>query len=209
MKRGFLAISTLDRLDDLRRMIRSLQIHNSEPVCVMLAKDKIQAHEFKTICASLSPFDFTIMLDTDIYINGNLGYLFKLAEQGFIAMHHEGIYFFKEPVHNSGVIAFDKKPMMKICYEWNIEFRKKVIPTRKTYRGTYDQHILNTILYNNKGRMQFFSLPAEYNWILKHHTPAEELASWKQIKIFHFLHDQDPVHPINKLLYKSWNLYHK
>ena len=196
MKRGFIAIITPDRFDDLKKMNKSLRRFHQDPMCLMVARDRVEAHRFKTQCALFTPFDFTIMLDTDIYVNGDLSLLFQTAEQGQIGLIRERFH----KVLNSGVIAFEKKAMIPVCREWNIAYETRVREGNRDKYAVMDQDILRNVL----GFYKYVELPCEYNMTFHDIDPHKEGLEWKNIKIFHFLHAPDV--PREKYRsYKEWN----
>lgn len=184
MSRGFLVLTTLDRLDELRKMITSLKMYNDYPVVVAIAADAEEAHRIKTLCAVMTPFDYTVFLDTDMMINGNLDYLFEVAESGKIGIVRERKY----PVLNSGVLAFSRYMMMPVCELWNSLYETRIKSFCPFPWGVYEQDILGQILEMNPDTYPHVEMPVEYNMILKDITPEEEKLQWNKIKIFHFLH---------------------
>ncbi|GAG75311.1 unnamed protein product, partial [marine sediment metagenome] len=89
--KGFICIFTLDRIEELRRFLTSFKQHNSLPISILLARDAAEAHQFKTLCGFLTPYNFTAMLDIDILVNGNLNDFFAPAEDGKIGIVKEKI----------------------------------------------------------------------------------------------------------------------
>ena len=199
MEKGLIVVSTLDNFEELGRFLYSFKQHNSFPVHVIVAKDIVDAHRAKTRCAFHSPFKFTIMIDTDILINGDLSELFKTAEQGFIGIVREKLH----PVLNSGVVVFPTELMKEVCTLWNSRYEEKILnPKTKGKRSNlwyWDQDILNEIL----PQFPYKELPSIFNQILHDYTPEEELKIYDKIKVFHFLHHSN----IDRYRYKSYKNY--
>jgi len=199
LEKGLICISTLSHFEELRRFLHSFLSHNSFPVHVIIAHDIKDAHKQKTLCAFHSPFKHTIMMDTDILVNGDLGPLFETAEKGFIGIIREK----KTPVLNSGVIVFPTELMKKVCAIWTLKFDDKRIHSNQgklcPSGGVWDQDILNIIL----PQFPYKELSSEFNHILHDLSPEEENKIYDTIKVFHFLH-----HPnIDRNLYKSFRTY--
>ncbi|HUX79674.1 MAG TPA: hypothetical protein VMW10_08040 [Alphaproteobacteria bacterium] len=199
MEKGLICISTQNRFEELGRFLRSFLQHNSFPVHVIIARDIKDAHKQKTLCALHSPFKYTIMMDTDILVNGDLSPLFETAKQGFIGIVREK----KTPVLNSGVIVFPTELMKKVCTTWTFMFDQKRFQLKNGKavlpNGVWDQDILNDIL----PQFPYKELSSEFNHILHDLSPEEENKVYGTIKVFHFLH-----HPnIDRNLYKSFRTY--
>ena len=215
-ERGFYCVTTQDRIDQLFKFLKSFSRYNNYPVYVAFANDKLDAYRKKTQVGFLSPFKTTVLIDTDIYVNGELTHLFEIAESGSIGIYHETTF----NCFNSGVVAFPEAVLKDISPTWlplyeqkihnAIEKNKRLSKYRRSYRENpgfqeltfcaYDQDILNNII----GKYPISKLPREYNCILKEITPQYEAEHWKDIKIFHFLHGN----PDNRNLFKCFKLYH-
>lgn len=197
--KGFLFISTLDNFHELGRALFSLMQHNSFPVHVIIARDISDAFRLKTQMAFHSPFKYTIYMDTDILVNGNLDELFALAETVPVGIVREKVY----PLLNAGFIVFETDYMKKVCKLWNEKYEAKQIILSTVgkigYTDIWDQDILNEIL----PLFEFKELPSIYNQILHDYTPEEELKIYDSIKVFHFLHH----HGIDRMRYKSYQNY--
>jgi len=183
-RRGVLTVSTLDRSEDLRRMLTSLWKHNKIQVQVMMAKDWFGAHELKSRMGALSSFDATIFLDTDIYVRGDLTELFKIAEAGLI-----GIYRHMNLGHwNSGVICFNKDVGAKLSAEWHPRRTSMAagycgdLESRSYYRT--DQKSLNEII----DRFPIHELSGIYNYMIPERSLEDEARDWEKVKIHHFIH---------------------
>lgn len=197
MTKGFLCIFTLDRIDELRRFLKSYQKFNDLPISILLAKDTADAHRLKTLCAFYSPYDFTCMLDIDIMVNANLRGIFALVPDGKIGIVREkGM-----PVLNSGVLVFNTDSMKKLCEIWNKNYERKLIRGFSGKQGTWDQDLLIPLLFKNL----YIELPFTWNCIVKDRSPEEELKIYNQVKIFHFLHAPD----IDRTKYKSYQEFIK
>ena len=140
--RGFFASITLDRFDDLRRFTTSLRKYNSEPLIVMVAKDKEDAFRIKCNVAKYSPFDTTLMVDTDMLINGKLDYLFEEAEKGKIIIVPELTF----PVWNAGVVVIPKQYLKQITDYVLPLFERRVPIRRKQETGIWEQDFFNEII---------------------------------------------------------------
>ena len=199
MEKGFICISTLDNFHELGRFLYSFKQHNSFPIQVIIARDIKDAFRLKTQCAFLSPFKFSVMMDTDILVNGDLSGLFELPEKGFIGIVREKIF----PVLNSGVVAFPTELMKNLCEVWTAKFDQKQAQLRLQGKSrpddVWDQDILNKIISD----FPYKELPSEFNHILHDSTPEEELENYDKIKVFHFLHHQN----IDRNRYKSYQNY--
>jgi hypothetical protein len=198
-KYGVLTVTTLDRLEDLRRMVTSLWAHNKLQVQVMLAQDWLGAHELKSRMGSLTSFDNTVFLDTDIYINGDITPLLKIAKSGKL-----GIYRHRDGGHwNSGVMVFNKELGIRLSEAW-APHRKAVASQTtapkdvKSYYRT-DQKSLNEIISN----YPIHSLSAVWNYIIPERTLEDEVMDWGKVKIFHFLHKRC-FHRVASRSYKEW-----
>ena len=194
-RRGFFTVVTLDRFDELRRFLISLsKFHPDVPVCIYVAKDRLDAFRSKTQTAFLSPFDLTVLIDVDIYVNGKLDYLFDVAEQ-------EKIGIVKHPRSgdlNTGVVCFSKSIMQPFSKKWTKIFDER-LKDKSLFRLEYDQGIFNTLA----PEMPLRELSTDYNATFHDITPEEELERWDEIKIFHFLHSW----PEDKEKFKSYRLF--
>ena len=211
-ERGFYCVSTLDRVDHLNIFLKYLFQHNHYPVYIAFGDDKLDAYRKKAMIGLLSPFKTTVLIDTDIYVNGNLDYLFEIAEKGSIGIYRETTY----PCWNSGVVAFPESILKEISSRWlplynqriekNLEKNKRLNKYHKNKDiqeltfSAYDQDILNEII----GDYPIHPLPREYNCILKEIKPQFEVEHWNEIKIFHFLHGG----PDHRKDFKCFRLYH-
>ncbi len=195
---GFFTVITQDRIDDLRRFLVSLKRHNSQPVQVIVVNRPIECFRYKSLSALLSPFEYTITIDTDIYVNGSLEHLFSIARKGKIGIYHEKKY----PAYNCGVMAIPKGIGEKLCPEWNGLFERGLREPPKNdaerYYKQIDQGYFNEIAH----KYPIENLSQEYNYILKEHTPEEERKDFHKVKIFHFLHGKLDLRQY--LSYRTW-----
>lgn len=194
--RGFFVAITPDRMPDLARFIISLKNHNREPVQVMVVNTPMEVWKAKISAALLSRFDLTVALDTDIYVNGPLDYLFSVAERGKMGIYHERT----APVYNAGVIAYPQGIGSKLCPEWMFLHENATIgadPFSKDHYHT-DQPYLNEIIRKHP----IEEIPQEYNYILKEHTMEQEKADFQKVRIFHFLHGNLDLREY--LSYRTW-----
>jgi lipopolysaccharide biosynthesis glycosyltransferase len=199
--RGLWTVTTLDRLDDLRRMLTSLWKHNKVQVQVMMARDWLGAHELKARAGMLSAFDATVMMDTDIYVNGDISELFRIAESGKLAIYRH----LNQGHWNSGVVAFNRELGIRLSQEWTARrFQIAAGYTSdkeaKTYYRT-DQKSLNEII----DKYPVYSLPATYNYIIPERTLEAEAMDWDRVKVFHFLHKACR----HRTSSRSWKLYNE
>lgn len=196
-KRGFFIVVTLDRFDELRRFLVSLfKFHQDYPVCILIAKDKIDAFRIKTKAALLTPFPLTVFMDTDIYINGKLDYLFEVAAKYKIGVVRHP----RSKRLNSGVIAFPKCIMQKFSKKWTEKFDERV-ESEGLIEGEWDQTIFNELA----PEMPIQELSTDYNATFHDISPWTEKQRWKDIKVFHFLHSW----PTDKEKFKSYRLFMK
>jgi hypothetical protein len=186
MKNGFYMVATLDRFNELEKVLKSLKKYHEEPVCVMIANDRYQAHEFKTLCGFYSPFDNTIMMDIDMYVLQNFGEVFDIVKDGKIALYEEhewGIY-------NSGFVAFQKEIMEMVSLRWWELYVNKQLNKRHQWKGLWEQDILTNILKMRDcvklSKHQIFNLPKFYNYCIYKFTPNQELEDWDKIKVLHY-----------------------
>jgi hypothetical protein len=179
-ERGFYCVITRDRLDDLFKFLKYLLQYNNYPVYIAFADDMIDAYRKKTMIGFLSPFKSTVLIDTDIYVNGNLNYLFEIAEKGFIGIYRETTY----PCLNSGVVAFPENIIKDLSSKWFSLYNRMIEKSLRRYKKVvsfaYDQDILKEI------------------------NPQFEADHWNEIKIFHFLH----ADPTDRKQFKCFRLYH-
>jgi len=197
LNRGFICIFTLDKMEELRRFLKSYHKYNAHPISIILAKDIRDAHRIKTLCAFYTPFPLTALLDIDMLINGDLDELFDTALDGKIGIVREKIC----PVLNSGMLVFPREAMRLVCKIWNERYEAKLKKGFNGSTGTWDQDILNKIIKGFPHR----ELPSKWNHILKDYTPEQELEIYDQVKIFHFLHAPD----IKRETYKSYQEFIK
>ena len=199
MTRGFYLVITQDRAYDLVRFLRFLLKFNLYPVHVELASDALDAYRKKTQVGFLSPFETTVMLDTDTLINGELDYLFHVAEEGNIGMVYED-----EPrCWNAGVICIPGHLKEKLSLAWHPAFEEHIKDHAHRTSGGFDQEVLNRLLRDTPGWMPVKRLPDTFNYILKWRTPEQEAKDFNEVKIFHFLHGTGDE--VKK--YKSWQIY--
>lgn len=187
-RRGIFAVATPDRFEDLRRMVTSLWRNNTYQIQVMIARDWEGAHEIKSRMGSLSTFDSTVFLDTDIYVNGDISKLFEIAESGKLGIYRHLTRGGGSGDWNSGVMCFNKEVGRRLSEEWAP--RRKLVASKspgsllgRSYWKT-DQKSLNEIIDN----YPIHKLPAAYNYIIPERTLGEETIDYPKVKIFHFIH---------------------
>lgn len=192
-ERGFYLVTTLDRFEDLRKCLTTLRLYNKYPFIIAVALDEVDAYRKKIEICINSPFDTTIYLDTDTMIMGNLDEMFKIGERGYFAIYREKLV----NVYNAGVFVLPKHLKKFLLDHWLPRYEDKKV---KWYQCK-EQDALNSPLPN----LPVYILTNKYNCLLQDITPEEELKTFDQIKIFHFLHNQN----VNKELYKSYQLWKK
>lgn len=195
-ERGFYCSITKDRSDDLQKFLKYLIKFNKYPVFVAVAENHLDAYRKKTQIGSLSPFNTTVYLDTDILVNGNLDFLFENADKGFVCVARHLQPQAPPAEFNAGVLAINKENAVKLSELWTPAYDKKIIKAK----GCFDQDILNKLL----PKFNVFPLPSSYNYITKEHTLEEEERDFPNIKIFHFLHSQATLYKDRR----SWRIYH-
>jgi len=202
-RRGVFTVSTLDRLDDLRRMVTSLWRHNKVQVQVMLARDWNGAHELKTRMGALTTFDTTVFLDTDIYVKGDITELFRIAEKGKLAIYRH-LSTGGGPGHwNSGVMAFNHELGLRLSKVWAP--RRLMIantsPSSREIKSYYrtDQKSLQDVIED----FPIYKLSAIYNYIIPERTLEDEEEDWEVVRIFHFLHKRC-FHRVKSRAYREW-----
>ena len=186
MNNGFYMVVTPNRFNELEKVIKSLRRVQLEPIMVMVAKDRYQAHEFKTLCGLLSPFKNTVMMDIDMFVLQKFGEVFDIVSEGKIALYEEK----KWGIYNSGFVAFEKNLMREVSKVWHDRYIHKNFKDRKKWKGLWEQDILTNILrMRDKIRIskhQIYNLEKWYNYCIYKFKPEEELKDWDQIKILHY-----------------------
>lgn len=186
MKNGFYVVATLPRFNELEKFLRSLKRHHKEPVMVMIANNRYQAHEFKTLSGYLSPFDNTIMMDIDMYVLQNFAEVFDFVKEGKIAIYEEK----KWGIYNSGFVGFESEFMKVVSLRWWELYTQKNFKNKRMWKGLWEQDILTNILkLRDKVRIskhQIYNLPKFYNYCIYKFTPEQEEADWDKIKVLHY-----------------------
>ena len=197
--RGVYAVSSLDRLEDLRRMVTSLWNHNRVQVQVMLARDWVGCQQLKAAVGRLTTFDRTVMLDTDVYVKGDIGELFSVANEGKLGMYKE----LRGGPWNSGVMVVPKELGMKLSREWEEKLEEMLSRfNRRVSQGSYmltDQAVLNVFLE----KYPMHPLGGQYNYIIQERTLEDEARDWDEVKIHHFIHKFNPVREACRA-YQEW-----
>ena len=142
---------------DTRIPIAPLTIHGETPSLY-----PAQGFFHKVKNAGLGPYNYTIFLDTDIYIIKSIEGIFELLETGkyHLAVVPDISPFTHEvpscfPSFNTGLIAYDDSPETKEFFAlWWKYFEEK---------GSWasDQQTFQKALYDSG--LKFISLPREYN----------------------------------------------
>lgn len=213
MKRGFIIITSTNRFEELRKMLTSLRKFHKEPVMLLLADNREQAHFYKCKACQLSPFDITIQLDSDMLINGSLDYLFSLAERGNI-----GVFiplFLKNDIKrlNSGVIVYPTNLFVPISQEWE----KAFLQCKNRIHYSMDQGHLGNILFNHFLGKYVEIIPEEYNFCIQEYflggSKLDEVKDFAKVKIFHFFtsHTYPPFNKPVKCFEtsKAWKEFNK
>lgn len=201
MNNGFYVVATLDRFNELAKFLSSLRKHHSETIQVMIANNIQQAHEFKTLAGSITPFDNTVMMDIDMLVLQNFSEVFKYADRGQIAIYEEegwGIF-------NSGFVAFNKKVGKELSKEWHKKFIEEGRFEKIGKKGLWDQDLLTILLKSIKWNKRVYKLPRFYNYCVSRRPPPPEEKEWDQIKVIHFWHRGGFQVDKNKRSWKLWN----
>lgn len=127
-----------------------------------------------------TPFEKTLYLDTDTYVDGNLDEVFELLDHydlaSCLAPHRQGDDAEQDipesfPMHNTGVIAFRKsKEIESLFDEWRIE--------TDNLESKRDQQSFRKVLYCSD--VSRTTMPSEYNYRFIYPGYADE-----KVKIFH------------------------
>lgn len=127
-----------------------------------------------------TPFDQTLYLDTDVYVDGSLDEVFELLEHYDLASclaHHRQPDAVEQdippsfPMHNTGVIAFNKTDeIVDLFTEWREETENLEIQR--------DQWSYRKVLYGSD--ISRTTMPSEYNYRFIYPGYAGE-----KVKIFH------------------------
>ena len=203
MSRGFYLVITQDRAYDLVRFLRFLLKFNRCSIHIEFAGDSLDAYRKKTQVGMLSPFETTVMLDTDTLVNGELDHLFHVAESGFLSMAFEDV----PACWNTGVMCIPGHLKKKLSLAWHPAFEEHIKDPAHRTSGGFDQEVLNRLLRDMPGFVPVKRLPDAYNYILKWRTPEQEARDFDDVKIFHFLHDDDKMHPCDRTRFRSWQIY--
>ena len=195
LKKGFLCIVTPDRFDELKRFIFFYQRVNDLPLSVYVVNNQANAHRAKTLCAFLSPYERTCLIDIDILVNAHLDDIFALVPEDKIGIIREKGC----PVLNSGVIVFTTEPMKKLCEIWNSKFEQKLMRGYNGKQGAWDQDVLAPIIKD----FPYIELDPVWNWIVKDYSPEAEIENYGRVKLFHFMHAND----YDRTKYKSFQIF--
>jgi hypothetical protein len=123
-----------------------------------------RAHINKVIAMTQSPFEKTLLLDTDTYVCAEISGLFALLDRFDIAMTQERPYRDEFPAgsgvpdafveFNQGVIAFRRSYEVQEALKESLSWTEKL-------DARYDQPPLRLALFHSKARIA--TLPLEYN----------------------------------------------
>jgi len=195
MERGVLYVATEQELvDEAQIAAESVrEVMNQIPIAIATSEqlhpegfDEVinltsPAYGFKDKILGMekTPFEKTLYLDTDTYMNDGVSELFELLEEFDIAAAHNAnrdLYTNitlgvppSFPEYNSGVVAFTNPPSSTFFDTWVENFSE-------THKG--DQPSFRKTLYSDDARIA--TLPREYNYMPRY---PEHLV--KPIKILH------------------------
>jgi len=186
LSRGFICIASLNRADELRKFLTSLKAFNKEPVLTLWADNRVHAHLLKTKIAQLSPFLSTVQIDTDILVNGNLKYLFEVAERKKIGAFIPTMLPDDIRRLNSGVLCYNTRQFLPLSMAWEKEF----LECTKRKHNSMDQGFIGKLLVPERAAGNIEILPEIYNFCLKEYKDGtsglDEVKDFHKIKIFHF-----------------------
>jgi hypothetical protein len=128
-----------------------------------------QYHVNKLIAMAQSPFEKTLLLDTDTYVCADISGLFTVLDRFDIAMTHDRGYIDDFPLgsgvpdafveFNQGVIAFRQCDAVKRALKEALSWVEKLHVRSGTY--PYDQPPFRIALFHSDARIA--TLPLEYN----------------------------------------------
>ncbi|MEP2023592.1 MAG: hypothetical protein ABJH98_02960 [Reichenbachiella sp.] len=136
-----------------------------------------------------SPFEKTLFIDSDTYLNQNIDELWAILDDYDLAFTFDNGRI-NDPLENvpdwfceysTGIILYNKCEIVQTLFEkWEIEFSKM----RKASGMTVDQPSFRKSLWEVKPK--FFTLPQEYNFSMYANNIS---ANGYPIKIFHGRYD--------------------
>jgi hypothetical protein len=128
-----------------------------------------QYHINKLIAMAQSPFEKTLLLDTDTYVVGDISDLFAVLDRFDIAMTHDRGFVDNFPAHsgvpdafvefNQGVIAFQRSDSMQGALQEALNWTERLRTQSGSY--SYDQAPFRIALFHSNVRIAM--LPLEYN----------------------------------------------
>jgi hypothetical protein len=126
-------------------------------------------HINKLIAAAQSPFEKTLLLDTDTYVCADISDLFAVLDRFDIAMTHDRGYIDNFPANtgvpdafvefNQGVIAFRRSDAVRKALQEALIWMERLHSRSGAY--THDQPPFRVALFHSDARIA--TLPLEYN----------------------------------------------
>lgn len=148
----------------------------------LVVDDPHYSFEDKVENMALSPYDKTVYLDTDVYVEDDISDLFELVDVFHIAVAHNGAgrndrretYTIEGvpdsfPEYNTGVVAFDTDEMAEFTPDWKDAHRAD---------HPHDQPSFRYALYHSDLRIA--TLPPEFNCLFR--EPGNVVG---RVKLFH------------------------
>jgi len=135
-----------------------------------------------------TPYERTIFLDSDIYLDANIADLFDILDEFDIAVAHNQTNYSSErididsveaipdsfPEYNSGVVAFRSSPVISEFFEMWRDAYAEVLDKGQIHNQAAFRHAL----YNSSVRIS--TLPSEYNCIFRRPGCVNG-----EVKVFH------------------------
>lgn len=199
MTNGIIYIATgSEYVEEAHISARSVKRHNNYPIAIITdEKSRIDRSVFDRVILAektqngfldqiknmeKTPFDRTICLDTDIFIDGDITEVFEILDQFDMAASHDPDKFSTKlddipnsfPEYNTGVIAYRSgNNFNEFISNWWEEYHS----TKKSARGE-NQPSFRKALYFSQIRIA--TLPSEYNLMVRFPGKA-----YGKVKIFH------------------------
>ena len=140
------------------------EIRDGFKAIIQLPAPHPRAHINKLVAMMQSPFEKTLLLDTDTYVCADISDLFAILERFDIALTHERPYRDDFPASsgvpdafvefNQGVIAFRRSYKVQDALKESLSWAEKL-------DARYDQPPLRLALFHSEVRIA--TLPLEYN----------------------------------------------
>jgi hypothetical protein len=148
---------------------QALEVRDGFDEIIRLSAPHPKAHINKLIAMTQSPFDKTLLLDTDTYVCADISDLFAVLDRFDIAMTHDRSYRDDFPADsgvadafvefNQGVIAFRRCCAVQEALNDSLIWTESLHERSGLY--TRDQKPLRIALYHSQVRIA--TLPLEYN----------------------------------------------